>query len=132
MGWCSREDSPNEYQLNKWKRFLPFYLSKAIKASKKCWHTTGVVSKNDSDLVEKTLKSNQFVLNYNDFTLVRSSYEVKPKHIIELSETLNLGLESFVFIDDNPVEIAQVSSNFPSITCLQFNTDPELFYILEI
>ena len=69
------------------------------------------------------------MLNYNDFTSVRSSYEVKPKHIIELSETLNLGLESFVFIDDNPVEIAQVSSNFPSITCLQFNTDPELFYI---
>ena len=56
-------------------------------------------------------------------------YEVKSKHIAKLSESLNLSFESFVFIDDNPVEIAQVSRNFPNITCLQFNNDPELFNI---
>ena len=124
------EDGPNGISAEpNGNGFYHFIYQRQLKRLKNAGILLCVVSKNDSDLVEKTLKSNQFVLNYNDFTSVRSSYEVKPKHIIELSETLNLGLESFVFIDDNPVEIAQVSSNFPSITCLQFNTDPELFYI---
>ena len=49
------------------------------------------------------------------------------KHIIDISKELNLGLGSFVFIDDNPVEIAQVSDKLKNITCLQFSTDPESF-----
>tara|TARA_X000000950_G_scaffold289243_2_gene411186 strand:- start:8493 stop:10160 length:1668 start_codon:yes stop_codon:yes gene_type:complete len=88
-----------------------------------------VVSKNDLDLVTQALKSNKFELGYEDFVSIQSSYETKSSHIKLLSETLNLGLDSFVFIDDNPVEIAQVSSALPKVTCLKFSNEPDLFNI---
>ena len=109
--------------------FYHFIYQRHLKRLKDAGILLCAVSKNDLDHVKQAFQSNQFVLNYNDFISVRSSYEFKSKHIAELSESLNLGLETFVFIDDNPVEIAEVSSNLQNLTCLQFTSEPELFEI---
>ena len=109
--------------------FYHFIYQRQLKRFKNAGILLCIVSKNDFDLVKEALQSNKFEISYGDFVSVRSSYEVKSKHIVALSESLNLGLDSFVFIDDNPVEIAQVSSVLPNITCLQFSSDPELFNI---
>ena len=39
----------------------------------------------------------------------------KSAHLRELAESLNLGLDSFVFLDDNPVECAEVRANCPEV-----------------
>lgn len=44
----------------------------------------------------------------------------KSQNIQELAETLNLGLDSFVFLDDNPVECAEVRSGCPQVLTLQW------------
>ncbi len=47
----------------------------------------------------------------------------KSENIRRLSQTLNLGLDSFIFIDDNPVECAEVRSGCPSVLTVQWPLD---------
>ena len=55
----------------------------------------------------------------------------KSAQIREIARQLNLGVDSFVFVDDNPVELAEVAAELPSVACLQFPSKddglPELF-----
>ncbi len=49
----------------------------------------------------------------------RINWEPKPDNLRALAAQLNLGLESFVFIDDNPVECAAVRAGCPEVLVLQ-------------
>lgn len=55
------------------------------------------------------------------------SWQRKSVSIGELASKLNLGVESFVFIDDSAVEIAEVQAIFPHLTCIQMPADPVLW-----
>ena len=79
-----------------------------------------ISSKNDADLVEAAFNDNQFIVNYDDFVSIRTSYNPKSSDIEKLSQELNLGLNDFVFIDDNPIEIEEVKTALPAVTCIQF------------
>jgi FkbH-like protein len=63
-----------------------------------------------------------------------SSYRInwldKAKNIDDLSVELNLNADSFVFIDDNPVECEFVKSLLPDVTVLQ--VPEKLYYLPEI
>ena len=58
--------------------------------------------------------------------LVSSKINWKPKsaNIRELSEELNLGLDSFILLDDNPAEINEVEAACPEVKCFQVPKDP--------
>jgi FkbH-like protein len=43
----------------------------------------------------------------------------KVTNLIDLAKELNLGLDSFVFVDDNPVECEQVKQMLPEVTVLK-------------
>ena len=79
-----------------------------------------ISSKNDADLVEAAFNDNQFIVNYDDFVSIQTSYNSKSSNIEKLSHELNLGLKDFVFIDDNPIEIEEVKTALPAVTCIQF------------
>ncbi len=49
----------------------------------------------------------------------RINWLTKPANIRSLAEELNLGLDSFVFLDDNPVECAQMRAELPQVITLQ-------------
>ena len=49
----------------------------------------------------------------------RINWQPKSQNIVELADELGLGLDSFVFLDDNPVEIAEVQASVPEVTCIQ-------------
>ena len=51
------------------------------------------------------------------------NWESKPDNLRALAAQLNLGLESFVFIDDNPIECAAVRAGCPDVTVLQLPPD---------
>ena len=53
--------------------------------------------------------------------------ERKNKNIIEISKELNLSLDSFVFIDDNPIERNQVRYYLPEVTVPELSTDFSTF-----
>jgi FkbH-like protein len=63
---------------------------------------------------------NQFIIGYEEFVSVRASYRSKSFEIEQLSHELNIGLKDFVLIDDNSVEIAEVNTALPAVTCIQF------------
>jgi FkbH-like protein len=78
------------------------------------------VSRNDPDVGLQPLRSGHMPLREDDFVCVVCSYNAKSAQIRDIARRLNLGLDSFVFVDDNPVELAEVSSLLPQVHCLQF------------
>ncbi|HEX3868714.1 MAG TPA: HAD-IIIC family phosphatase, partial [Gemmatimonadaceae bacterium] len=53
------------------------------------------------------------------------NWDDKPSNLRTLAAKFNLGLDSFVFIDDNPLECAAVRAACPEVTVLQLPTDHE-------
>jgi len=55
----------------------------------------------------------------------RINWADKPANLRALAAQFNLGLDSFVFIDDNPVECAAVRAGCPEVTVLQLPAETE-------
>ena len=51
------------------------------------------------------------------------NWQPKSQNLRTLAARLNLGLDSFVFIDDNPVECAEVRAGCPEVLTLQWPQD---------
>ena len=94
--------------------------------------TQGVVlaiaSKNDEVIVDEVLSRHPgMVLRKEDFALIKANWNRKSESILEICAGLNLGLESILFIDDNPVERNEVATNLPGVRILPLPVDPSLY-----
>ncbi len=78
------------------------------------------VSRNDLSVVLPPLRGGTMPLGEADFVAVVASYHAKSAQIGQLAAQLNLGLDSFVFIDDNPVELEEVQQALPAVQSLPF------------
>ena len=67
------------------------------------------------------------VLRREHFAGMRINWQDKASNMRELAQGLNLGLDSFVFMDDSPVECEWVSSQIPDVTVVQLPEDPALY-----
>jgi FkbH-like protein len=79
-----------------------------------------LVSKNNENDVVEAFESLDMPLRLDDFTIRKINWSDKGSNINEIAEALNLGLESFVFIDDNIFEIEQVKHSYPEVSCYLF------------
>lgn len=100
--------------------YVHFIYQRMLKRLKNSGVLVAAVSKNDLDLVEIVFSQIKFEFNRQDFVRIDASYDPKLIWINKLSQSLNLPLDSFVFIDDNVVEIEQVKVALPDVTCLLF------------
>lgn len=83
-------------------------------------------SKNNEEDVKKVFQSHpDMILKLENFVSLKINWKEKSSNIYELSHQLNLNLDSFIFIDDNLMECAEVSSRFPQILTLQLPKNPE-------
>jgi FkbH-like protein len=55
----------------------------------------------------------------------RINWQPKSENLVALAEELQLGLDSFIFLDDNPVECAEVQAHCPEVLTLQLPQQPE-------
>ncbi len=55
----------------------------------------------------------------------RINWQPKSENLIGLAQELQLGLDSFIFLDDNPLECAQVQANCSAVLTLQLPQQPE-------
>jgi FkbH-like protein len=86
-----------------------------------------LVSKNaEHDVLEVFEKRPDMILRAEHIVAHRINWELKSRNLASLARQLNLGLDSFVFIDDNPVECAEVRSALPQITTLQLPADDKI------
>src|SRR5207237_670947 len=65
-------------------------------------------------------RSGRLLLQEPDFVAILASYHAKSAQIRELAERLNLAPDAFVFVDDNPVELAEVALALPAVRCVAF------------
>jgi FkbH-like protein len=85
------------------------------------------VSKNDP----ASIRWNEMRLTPDDFVLNKISWSSKAASIKESAQQLDLGLDSFVFLDDNPAERFMVGKELPEIRALD-PADPFTWRALEL
>jgi FkbH-like protein len=86
-----------------------------------------VCSKNDeADAKAPFLGHEGMRLRLDDFVAFIANWEDKPANLRRLAKTLNLGLDSFVFLDDNPAERALVRQELPEVAVPEIS-DPARF-----
>lgn len=84
-----------------------------------------VASKNDLDLVEQTFSRKDLLLSKENVFPLAVNWAPKSESVREILQAWNIAPESVVFIDDSPMEVAQVKSAFPKMECLVFpKNDP--------
>ncbi len=92
-------------------------FQKVIKKLLKNGILIALVSKNNESDVREILKKNKnMVIKENDIAAMKVNWIEKSKNILELSKELNLGTDSFVFWDDNPIERKKVKLRIKNVT----------------
>ena len=86
-----------------------------------------LTSKNNRTEVDDVFTGHpMMILQPEDFVATRVGWGDKVSSLVAIAEDLSLGLDSFVFLDDNPVERAMISENLPTVAVPDFPTRPEL------
>lgn len=102
-------------------------FQRCIKAATRTGALLAIVSKNNESEVQEVFDRNEMmILRRDDFAAVRANWDPKAENIVGISEELNLGIDSFVFIDDNPVEREAIKKFLPDVTVPDFPKHPEL------
>ena len=84
-----------------------------------------VCSKNDEALASEPFdKHPEIVLKRGDFASFKANWADKASNIKQIAAELNIGLDSLVFIDDNPVERAWVRQELPMVAVPEVTDDP--------
>ncbi|WP_326758435.1 HAD-IIIC family phosphatase [Streptomyces phaeochromogenes] len=85
------------------------------------------VSKNDPEPVGEVLRGHPgMFLREDDFVRVVANWRPKHDNLTELANALNLGVDSFVFVDDSPYECGLVRHELPGVSVVPVNGEPAL------
>jgi FkbH-like protein len=87
-----------------------------------------VCSKNDRDKAVQPFEEHpEMVLRMKDFVAFKANWQPKSENIRQIAADLNLGLDSFVFVDDNPAEVEIVRQFVPEVETVLVGDDPAEF-----
>jgi len=85
-------------------------------------------SKNNPDDVQRVIREHPYqVLREEHFAAVRINWQSKTQNIKELAEEIGIGLDSMVFIDDNPHERELMRQAFPEVLVPEWPKNPHLY-----
>lgn len=82
---------------------------------------------NEATAMEVLDKHPETPLRRQDFAAIRCNWEPKSANLAALARELNIGLESLVFVDDNPAECEEVRAALPEVTVVEMTGDPSGF-----
>lgn len=84
-----------------------------------------VCSKNDeANALEPFEKHPDMVLRRDDIACFVANWEAKPDNLRSIAKTLNIGIDSLVFVDDNPYERNIVRRELPMVAVPELSDDP--------
>jgi FkbH-like protein len=87
-----------------------------------------ICSKNNyADAIQPFEKHPEMRLKLGDVALFIANWESKPDNIRRIAKTLQLGLDSLVFVDDNPVEREIVRKFLPEVDVIPLPEDPSYY-----
>lgn len=85
-----------------------------------------ILSKNNVKDVEPVFSHPDMILQHEDFVAEIINWKPKSVNIRQLALDLNIGLDSFVFLDDNPAEREQMKAECPEVAVIEFPKDSSL------
>ena len=101
------------------------FFQKSLLQLSKAGVILAVCSKNnEADVLEAWEKNPFMVLKKEHFAAYRINWTDKATNIKELAEELNIGLDSFVFVDDNPTERELIKQMLPMVSVPEFPAQP--------
>ena len=76
----------------------------------------GICSKNNENDVEEVFdKRKDFLIKKDDLLVKKVNWNDKASNLLEMSKELNIGIDSFVFVDDSEFEINLVKDKLPDV-----------------
>lgn len=100
-------------------------FQKYVKSLRQRGVLLAVCSKNDFEkAIEPFEKHPEMALTTGDIVNFKANWEPKSENIRRIAAELNLGLDSFVFVDDSPAEIEIVRQFAPEVTAIILGPDP--------
>ncbi len=84
-----------------------------------------IASKNSPEIAAAALERADLRFTVGNVYPVEINWDRKSESVRRILSAWNIGAESVVFVDDSPMELAEVQAAFPAIECLQFpRNDP--------
>jgi FkbH-like protein len=79
-----------------------------------------VASKNEPALVEQAFARDDLLLAAGSVLPFEVSWGPKSAAVARILETWNVAPDSVVFVDDSPMELAEIGAAFPDVECIAF------------
>lgn len=87
-----------------------------------------VSSKNDDQIARSVFREHsEMLLREDHFAVFQANWNDKATNIAAIARELSLGIDSIVFLDDNPVERALVREALPEVAVPELPDDPALY-----
>lgn len=87
-----------------------------------------LISKNQGDDVWNVIDHHPAMrLRRKDFAAAKINWQPKSENLRALAEELNLGLDTFVLLDDSPAEQLEVAANCPQVTVVPLPREPDRY-----
>jgi FkbH-like protein len=84
-----------------------------------------VCSKNDAAIAEGAFRDHpEMLLKRADFSAFMANWDDKAQNLRSIAAQLNIGLDSLVFVDDNPAERARIRESLPMVAVPELPEDP--------
>jgi FkbH-like protein len=91
----------------------------------------GVASRNDPKQVERAFQRQDLLIRPEHLFPIEAHWRRKSESVERIVQQWNIGYDSVVFVDDSPMELAEVKAAFPEVECLLFPaSDPGAAYAL--
>jgi FkbH-like protein len=81
-----------------------------------------VASKSEPALVEKAFRRKDLALSADSIFPMEVNWGPKSESVARILKTWNVGADSVVFVDDSPLELAEVKASHPEVECIEFPT----------
>jgi FkbH-like protein len=87
-----------------------------------------VCSKNREEVARSPFREHSgMVLKEEDIACFVANFQDKATNLRQIAQTLNLGLDSLVFVDDNPVERTLVRAELPQVLVVELPDEPAYY-----
>lgn len=95
-GICIGKETPDAEAFSEFQGYIKELKERGI--------ILAVNSKNDEENALEGFSHPDSILKPEDFSVLKANWKPKHENIKEIAQTLNIGTDSMVFVDDNPVE----------------------------
>jgi len=118
-GICG-EDGPAGVELDPARRHLHEFLLEQREAG---MMLTLASKNNEQDVLDTFAAHPEFPLQLRHFTAWRLNWDSKARNLASTAGELNVGMDTFIFVDDNPKECAEVAEGAPEALPLALPED---------